>query len=161
MFISSNYHWHRTWYREQAREDDHQLTKLPTEFSGLLASLIFFFSNIVSYIMASKRGSKLFLRIGIPLFGFIVGGTFVLSTFLETSIELKDKRNGTGTASISQRKFDLEEEHRKMMQNLDIDNYKLSKIPRPDDSEKKKEDDNVIRKTLPAHVIDLDDENDY
>ena len=30
---------------------------------------------------------------------------------------------------MSMREFSLQEEHDKMMKNLDIDNYKLSKIP--------------------------------
>lgn len=35
--------------------------------------------------------------------------------------------------SVSRRKFDLEEEHRSLMRNLDIDNFSLSRIPRPEE----------------------------
>lgn len=53
----------------------------------------------------------------------------MLSTFMQTQIEYKD-RKGT---SISLREFTLEEEHQKMMEQLDIKNYSLSRIPRPCD----------------------------
>ena len=36
--------------------------------------------------------------------------------------------------STSERKFNLEEENKKLMQQLDIENFSLSRIPRPDDS---------------------------
>jgi hypothetical protein len=51
---------------------------------------------------------------------------------MQTHYELKDKGNN----SKSQRKFDLEEEHNKLIKSLDIDNYSLSRIPRPEDLEK-------------------------
>lgn len=51
---------------------------------------------------------------------------------METHYELKDKNNN----SKSTRKFDLEEEHDKLMKSLDIDNYSLSRIPRAQDLEK-------------------------
>jgi hypothetical protein len=50
---------------------------------------------------------------------------------MQTHYELKDKGNN----SKSQRKFDLEEEHNKLIKSLDIDNYSLSRIPRPEDLE--------------------------
>jgi len=63
---------------------------------------------------------------GAPLITLLLGGSYVLSSFMETHYEVKDKRN----KSISTRKFDLEEEHAKMMKDLNIDDYKLSRIPR-------------------------------
>jgi hypothetical protein len=50
---------------------------------------------------------------------------------METHYEVKDKRN----KSMSTRKFNLDEEHTKMMKSLHIEDYKLSRIPRPDDPE--------------------------
>ena len=59
-----------------------------------------------------------------------VAGMYLLSQFLETRNEIEDKR---GIKSISTRQFNLDEEHKKMMKELgDIDNFTLSRIPRPD-----------------------------
>ena len=44
--------------------------------------------------------------------------------------------------SKSERKFSLEEEHKKLLEKLDIDNFSLSRIPRPDDKEVEKEQKN-------------------
>ncbi len=86
-----------------------------------------------------KRKNPLVL-VGAPLVIFIVAGTYVLSTFMQTHMEVKD-RNNKGT---SERTFNLEEEHRKLMQKLDLENFSLSRIPRPEelaakDKEKEKE----------------------
>ena len=51
------------------------------------------------------------------------------SEFLGTHNELKDKK----ASSISSRQFSLEEEHAKIMKSLDIDNYTLSRVPRPEE----------------------------
>lgn len=71
-----------------------------------------------------------FAKAGIPLVTLIIGGSYYLTAFIQTSIDVKDKR----TNSMTTRKFSLEEEHKKMMKNLDLDNYSLSRIPRPEDS---------------------------
>jgi hypothetical protein len=47
-------------------------------------------------------------------------------------MELKDKK----FKSQSTRKYDMELEHKKMMESLDIDNYVLSRVPRPGDDYK-------------------------
>ena len=78
-----------------------------------------------------KSGFMSALTAGVPLITLLVGGSYILSTFMETHYEVKDKR----TKSVSTRKFDLEEEHTKMMKSLNIDDYKLSRIPRVDDVE--------------------------
>ena len=49
---------------------------------------------------------------------------------METHYEIKDKKH----TSMSTRQFNLEAEHAKMMKQLDIDNYTLSRIPRPGES---------------------------
>ena len=66
---------------------------------------------------------------GIPMIAFIVGGSLALSNFMQTHYELKDKAK----KSTSQRKFDLEEEHSKMMKQLHVEDFSLSRIPRPDE----------------------------
>ena len=67
-------------------------------------------------------------KAGIPLVLLILGGSFALAQFMQTHMEVKDKRN----QSVSKRKFDLEEEHRMLMKKLgDTENFVLSRIPRP------------------------------
>ncbi len=49
---------------------------------------------------------------------------------MRTEYEIKDKKN----KSISIKKFDIEEEHRIMMDKLKSSNeYSLSRVPRPDE----------------------------
>ena len=73
------------------------------------------------------------LKVGVPLMGFMLGGVYVLSTFMQTHVEMKDKK----VSSQSQRKFNLDQEREQMLKKLDVDNsYKLSRIPRPDDEDK-------------------------
>jgi hypothetical protein len=83
--------------------------------------------------MAPRRASgNAAIKVGVPLLGFMIGGVYVLSTFMQTHVEMKDKK----TSSISQRKFDLNQEHDALMKKLDLDNsYKLSRIPRVDEDD--------------------------
>jgi DNA-directed RNA polymerase subunit H (RpoH/RPB5) len=78
---------------------------------------------------ARRKGQNLFLTAGAPLVVFILGSSYGLSIFTQTQYEVRDKQ----TNSVSTRKFDLEEEHKKLMSKLDIDNFTLSRIPRPDE----------------------------
>ena len=65
------------------------------------------------------------------MLGFMIGGCYVLSEFMQTHVEMKDKK----VSSQSTRKFDLEEEHKNMMSKLELEKgYKLSRIPRPEDA---------------------------
>ena len=75
----------------------------------------------------AEAGRRKLIYVGIPLIGFVVGGSYFLSIFLDTHMELKDQQN----KSMTVRKFDLEEEHKTLMKKLDIDNFSLSRIPRP------------------------------
>ncbi len=51
---------------------------------------------------------------------------------MKTHVQVKDqKQKATNT-----REFEIEEEYSKIMNGLDIDNYKLSAIPRPGESVK-------------------------
>jgi hypothetical protein len=93
----------------------------------------------------AARGRKKLVTVGIPFLLFTLGGCYMLSVFLQTHMEIKDRRVKSTTA----RKFDLEEEHRKMMAQLDIDNYTLSRIPRPEEVDVAKANRVVIRKPSP------------
>jgi hypothetical protein len=61
----------------------------------------------------------------------VVGGSLFLTNFTQTRVELKDR----AIKSTSQKKFDLDEENRKLIQKLDIDNFSLSRIPRPEENQ--------------------------
>jgi len=82
---------------------------------------------------ASKgRQTGVLIKAGIPLVAFMLGGSLALSQFMQTHMDIKDKR----TQSVSKRKFDLEEEHKMLMQKLgDLSDFTLSRIPRPPNSE--------------------------
>lgn len=85
-----------------------------------------------------KRGSgtTTLLKAGIPLVSLLLGGSFLLGHFMQTHMDIKDKR----ASSISKRKFDMDEEHKLLMKKLDLDNFSLSRIPRPEglEDDKKK-----------------------
>lgn len=83
----------------------------------------------------NQKGYKFAFQVGIPLVGFMCGGIYLLGQFLQTSFEVKDNLQGK---NISLRKFSLEEEHENMMKSLDIDNFTLSRIPRPEDNQNPK-----------------------
>lgn len=57
----------------------------------------------------------------------VVGGSLFLTNFTQTRVELKDRV----LKSSSEKQFDLEEENRKLLKKLDIENFSLSRIPRP------------------------------
>ena len=71
----------------------------------------------------------------------IVAGAYGLSFYMQTHMEYKDRKGAT----ISKREFTLEEEHKKMMKQLDIENYTLSRIPRPDELPNTKERNKSVR----------------
>jgi len=108
-------------------------------------------SGSKAYIaMKQKKAQQIrekFVKVGIPLIIFVVGGSYFLSVFMSTHMEIKDRNNN----SKSERNFNLEEEHKLLMKKLDIDNFSLSRIPRPDDDalpngNSKKSDSNEARK---------------
>lgn len=77
---------------------------------------------------------------GMPLFVLLLGSVYGIQTFLQTQIEIKDKKE----QNTSVRVFSLDEEHKKLMKQLDIDNFSLSRIPRP--GEKQNDDDDNTKK---------------
>ncbi len=83
-----------------------------------------------------KRGPGILIRAGIPMVILVVAGSLFLSNFLSTQVEMNEKTN----SSKNEREFSLEEEHEKLLKKLDIENYTLSRIPRPEDiAEKEKQ----------------------
>ncbi len=85
--------------------------------------------------VVAKRRRNLFLKAGVPMIAMIVAGSVFLSNFVATQVEMKDKNE----KAINERQFDIEEEHRKLLKRLDIDNFTLSRIPRPEElAEKEK-----------------------
>mmetsp|Transcript_20438 Transcript_20438/g.18572 ORF Transcript_20438/g.18572 Transcript_20438/m.18572 type:complete len:108 (-) Transcript_20438:51-374(-) len=81
--------------------------------------------------MSKRRSTNYLIQAGIPLVTFLVGGSYFLSNFVETGLIVNDQTQGK---SISTRKFNIEEEHRKIMNNLNIDEFTLSRIPRPEEN---------------------------
>lgn len=79
--------------------------------------------------MREKERQKL-LNVGVPLILFMFGGTYFLSVFMDTKMEMKDRQMGNST---SIQKFDLEEEHKALMAQLATKDFSLSRIPRPED----------------------------
>lgn len=67
-------------------------------------------------------------------------------------MEIKDKR----TTSVSTRKFDIDEEHRKLMKKLDIDNFSLSRIPRPETDEDAKAKPPTVKKLTSTASASID-----
>ena len=96
-------------------------------------------------VRPKKSGSSHLLTAGIPLISMLLGGLYVLSSFMETHYEVKDKKN----KSTSTRKFDLDEEHNRMMKQLNIADYKLSRIPRPEEPKKQPEKNAKTVATVP------------
>lgn len=90
-----------------------------------------FINNLAKRFKVS-RGTATFLTSGVPMILLILGGSYCVSLFMDTHYEVKDSQN----KSVSIRQFDLEEEHKKMQAKLKIDDYKLSRIPRPVDEGK-------------------------
>ena len=86
-----------------------------------------------------------FMSVGIPMLFLCFGGVYMISKFQQTKNEIKDKKEG----SISTRKFNLEEEHKMISEKLNIDDYKLSRIPRPEgEAEEQKIPTEILRKGM-------------
>ena len=66
---------------------------------------------------------------GLPLIVFMVGGTGVLATFVQGQTEAKD--HNMQYKSVSKKQHTLEEEHKKVMAKMDIDDYVMVPVPKP------------------------------
>jgi hypothetical protein len=94
------------------------------------------------------KGFQTFMKVGFPMLAFTIGGFAMLNVFMQTSIEVKDKNITSTSLRIHQLEgeaFSLKlqinshfspnsEENKNLLGRLDIDNYSLSRIPRPDEA---------------------------
>ena len=71
------------------------------------------------------------VRAGVPLVVFVAAGSWALSKFVQGRVEAKDLHVRTQT----ERQFNLEQEHETIMRKLDVDNYRVTRIPRPPSQE--------------------------
>ena len=72
------------------------------------------------------------LRAGLPFVFLLAGGSLLLSTFVQGTVEGRDKR----VRSQSEREYSIEKEHEKMMQKLNIqEGFKNKRIVRPEEHE--------------------------
>ena len=115
-----------------------------------------FSSESFKQARAAKKaeGRKKMIYVGVPMVGFVLGGFYVLSLFLGTHMEMKDKQKKSTTV----RKFDLEEEHKVLMKQLNVEDFSLSRIPRPEDANSRKKKD-VVSFT-PVPTLDRSNDND-
>jgi hypothetical protein len=79
--------------------------------------------------MARRNGLRTVVKVGLPMVLLLTGGSYLLSTFTATQFEQKDKR----MKKTSKKVHAIEEEHKRMMAKLNIDDYALSRIPRPNE----------------------------
>ncbi|CAK4724688.1 unnamed protein product [Aphanomyces euteiches] len=71
--------------------------------------------------------------VGLPFVIFVVGGFSILNQFLGGKMEKKDVL----VKSQSERAFNLDEEHRKMMEKLKTDDFVIKRIPNPGEDPRK------------------------
>jgi hypothetical protein len=80
-----------------------------------------------------KGGAGVAMRVGLPFVVLVCAGSLGLSQMMQTQFEIKDRKKGK---SVNKRQYDIEEEHKRIMQKLNLDGeYSLSRIPRPDDED--------------------------
>jgi len=90
-------------------------------------------------------GHSVLIKAGVPMVALMLGGSWALSQFMQTHMDIKDQRN----QSVSKRKFDLEEEHRMLMKKLgDTENFTLSRIPRPEENSPDSSDPTKSKKQI-------------
>ncbi|KAF0716251.1 Aste57867_2939 [Aphanomyces stellatus] len=76
---------------------------------------------------AARKKSNTFTKVGLPFVIFVVGGFTVLNQFMGGKFEKKDAI----VKSQSERAFNLEEEHRKIMQKFKTDDFEIKRVPAP------------------------------
>ncbi|EQC28376.1 hypothetical protein SDRG_13923 [Saprolegnia diclina VS20] len=77
--------------------------------------------------MARRKSSNTFARVGLPFVIFVVGGFAGLQNFVGGKFERRDMM----VKSQSERAFNLDEEHRKIMHKLKTDDFEIKRIPNP------------------------------
>ncbi|RHY54522.1 hypothetical protein DYB37_010142 [Aphanomyces astaci] len=83
--------------------------------------------NDDGFFLTNPVKSNLFVKVGMPFVLFVVGGFTVLNQFLDGKMEKKDVM----VKSQSERAFNLDEEHRKIMQKLNTTDLVIKRIPAP------------------------------
>lgn len=92
--------------------------------------------------MSRRRGQNYLLKAGLPMILLVVGGSVFLTSFTQTRVEMKDRVMKSST----EKQFDLAEENRKLLKKLDIDNFSLSRIPRPGEEQEGQKNTNKSAK---------------
>ena len=75
-------------------------------------------------------GAKRFLRSGVPMLAFIGLGSCGLAVLMQGKF---DTRKLMGHKSMTQKEFDLQEEYRQMREHLDLADYKIIRVPKPNE----------------------------
>ena len=78
--------------------------------------------------MASAREVRTFLKAGLPFATLCILGAGGLSVFLQGK---NDSRKLYGARTMTEKEFDLQEEHRKMSEKLQLNDYKIIRVPKP------------------------------
>ncbi|OQR81349.1 hypothetical protein THRCLA_23394 [Thraustotheca clavata] len=77
--------------------------------------------------MARRQSKNTFVRVGLPFVIFVVGGFAGLQHFVGGKFEKRDML----VKSQNEHAFNLDEEHRKMMQKIKVDDFEIKRIPNP------------------------------
>eukprot|EP00510_Aplanochytrium_minuta_P007245 CAMPEP_0184031978 /NCGR_PEP_ID=MMETSP0955-20130417/2667_1 /TAXON_ID=627963 /ORGANISM="Aplanochytrium sp, Strain PBS07" /LENGTH=86 /DNA_ID=CAMNT_0026317885 /DNA_START=121 /DNA_END=381 /DNA_ORIENTATION=- len=72
-----------------------------------------------------------FVRSGLPVVFFCVAGSVGLGQLVQGKKDIEDLKKGK--RSLTTREFDLEEDYKRTLQKLNIDDYELVRIPPPPD----------------------------
>jgi hypothetical protein len=95
--------------------------------------------------MNRRSGLILFVKFGIPAVMMSLFGTYVLATMVQTKYERYDRQNkppsstsSSGHSLFHPKPFDLNEELKKLEQNVDLDAWINKRVPRPEESDRKK-----------------------
>ncbi|CAL5224746.1 g7479 [Coccomyxa viridis] len=87
--------------------------------------------------MARRQASDAFLRIGLPMFILVTGGSFLLSQLLQGKYDIKeaqDKASDLGLQTQTGKSHaSLEDELQKLQAQIDLDAYTNKPVPKPDE----------------------------
>ncbi|KAA0154912.1 hypothetical protein FNF27_03016 [Cafeteria roenbergensis] len=76
-------------------------------------------------------------KFGVPLVFFCVAGLYGLQQFVGQKYERMDKQ----VRSMSERRFELQEEHKKLMERFGSDDFELKPLPPAPDDDGDDDDD--------------------
>eukprot|EP00511_Aplanochytrium_stocchinoi_P007552 CAMPEP_0204845694 /NCGR_PEP_ID=MMETSP1347-20130617/1379_1 /ASSEMBLY_ACC=CAM_ASM_000690 /TAXON_ID=215587 /ORGANISM="Aplanochytrium stocchinoi, Strain GSBS06" /LENGTH=86 /DNA_ID=CAMNT_0051985891 /DNA_START=15 /DNA_END=275 /DNA_ORIENTATION=- len=72
-----------------------------------------------------------FMRSGLPVLIFCVAGSFGLGQLVQGKKDIEDLKSGK--RSLTTREFDLEEDYKRTLNKLNVDEYEVIRIKRPED----------------------------